>query len=232
MILTQPILPLQVGVGPRIRHNSAPLRIDLHLASCNFIALKRVIKFLLLYHSLIHFCRLHSLWQEHNPLSHQQVSWYECHLLYAFLKHMAFFWWLILFFFISGFFIFSLRLVICKKYTNTNSKDSKHTNTIDISIIWPYCRLYCRLYFRLLRRLYHRLYWRLYWLLFCRLFFAMQYFFLSFFHKCSKLIALGDASRMFFSCYIFLLFFCHFLFNTKSTRKNGSNFWTSCFWFG
>ena len=52
-----------------------------------------------------------------------------------FLKHITSFWWLILFF-IDGFFIFSLGTVICKKYTNTNGKDSKHTNAIDISIIW------------------------------------------------------------------------------------------------
>ena len=30
-------------------------RMDLHLALCNFIALKRTIKYLLLYHSLVHF---------------------------------------------------------------------------------------------------------------------------------------------------------------------------------
>ena len=45
-------------------------------------------------------------------------------LLYIFLKHMTSFWWLILFF-MGLFFIFSLRSVICKKYTNTNGKDSK-----------------------------------------------------------------------------------------------------------
>ena len=49
------------------------------------------------------------------------------------LKHMTSFWWLILFF-VGLFLIFSLGIVICKKYTNTNGKDSKYTNTIDISI--------------------------------------------------------------------------------------------------
>ena len=32
-------------------------------------------------------------------------------------------------------------------------------------------------------------------------------------------MALSDTSRMFFSCYYFFLFFCHFLFNTKFTQK-------------
>ena len=32
-------------------------------------------------------------------------------------------------------------------------------------------------------------------------------------------MTLGDTSWMFFSCYYLFLFFCHFLFNTKSTRK-------------
>ena len=54
-------------------------------------------------------------------------------LLYVFLKHMTSFWWLILFF-IDLFFICSLRSVICKKYANANGKDSKYTNTVDISI--------------------------------------------------------------------------------------------------
>ena len=84
--------------------------------------------------------------------------------------------------------------------------------------------------------------------LFCRLFFAAQYFFFSLFIKYNKFMTLSDTSRMFFSC-CFFLFFCHFLFNTKSTgifvsacplgcllfiqklKKNGSTFWTSCFWF-
>ena len=44
---------------------------------------------------------------------------------------MTSFWQLILLF-IGLFFIFS----ICKKYTNTNDKDQKHANAIDISIIW------------------------------------------------------------------------------------------------
>ena len=44
------------------------------------------------------------------------------------------FWWLILFF-IDNFFIFRLKSVICKTYTNTNGKESKHINAIDISII-------------------------------------------------------------------------------------------------
>ena len=46
---------------------------------------------------------------------------------------MTSFWWLILFF-IDLFFICSLGSVICKKYENPHGKDSKHTNTIDISI--------------------------------------------------------------------------------------------------
>ena len=70
--------------------------------------------------------------------------------------------WLI-FFFNDEF--FRLKSVICKKNTSTNGKDSKHTNTIDTSIIW----------------LYWMLYWRLYWRLYCRLFFVMQCFFFSFF---------------------------------------------------
>ena len=45
---------------------------------------------------------------------------------------MTSFWWLILFF-IDGF--FRLKGVICKKYKNTDGKDRKHTNVIDISII-------------------------------------------------------------------------------------------------
>ena len=57
------------------------------------------------------------------------------HLLYIFLKHVTSFWWLALFF-IDGFFIFSLGSVICKKYTKAKCKDSKNTNSIDISIIW------------------------------------------------------------------------------------------------
>ena len=41
--------------------------------------------------------------------------------------------------------------VVCKKYTNTNGKDSKYTNTINISIIWScgggggrQCKITCR----------------------------------------------------------------------------------------
>ena len=44
--------------------------------------------------------------------------------------------WLFVLFFNDEFFIFRLESVICKKYTSTNNKDSKYTNTIDISIIW------------------------------------------------------------------------------------------------
>ena len=47
---------------------------------------------------------------------------------------MTSFWWLI-FFLIDELFIFR-ESAICKKYTNTNGKDSNYTNTIDISIIW------------------------------------------------------------------------------------------------
>ena len=54
-------------------------------------------------------------------------------LLYIFPKHITSFWWLILFF-IDLFFICSLWVVICKKYTNANGKDSKSTNAIDIRI--------------------------------------------------------------------------------------------------
>ena len=43
------------------------------------------------------------------------------------------FWWLILFF-IDLIFIYSLRSVICKKHANSNDKDSKYTNAIDIGI--------------------------------------------------------------------------------------------------
>ena len=38
-------------------------------------------------------------------------------------------------FFIDEFFIFRLKSVICKKYTNTDGKDCKYTKAIDISII-------------------------------------------------------------------------------------------------
>ena len=51
------------------------------------------------------------------------------------LKHLTSFWWLILFF-IDEIFVFRLKSVIFKKYTNTNGKDSKYTNAINISIIW------------------------------------------------------------------------------------------------
>ena len=102
---------------------------------------------------------------------------------------------------IIGLFLIFRKSVICKKYTNTNGKDCKYTNTIYISVIWLYWTLYCTLY----------------WTLFCmfcrlysRLFFAAQYFFFSFFHKCSKLMTLSDTSRMFLSCYYFLLFLRHF----------------------
>ena len=39
-------------------------------------------------------------------------------------------------FFIDESFIFRLESVICKKYTNTNGKDSNYTNAINISITW------------------------------------------------------------------------------------------------
>ena len=65
-------------------------------------------------------------------------------LLNIVLKHMTPFWWLILFF-IELFFICSLRSVICKKYANANGKDSKYTNSIDVSItggsVDPFCCL-------------------------------------------------------------------------------------------
>ena len=125
---------------------------------------------------------------------------------------MKSFWWLILFF-IGLFFIFR-EIPICKKYINTNGKDHKHTNAIDISIVWLYWRLYCRLFCKLYWRLFYRLYWRLfcrlYWRLFCRLFFAAQYFLFFFFHKCSNFMTLSDTSRMFLSCYYFFLFLRHF----------------------
>ena len=35
-------------------------------------------------------------------------------------------------FFIGLFFIFRMKSVVCKKYTNTGGKDSKSTNAIDI----------------------------------------------------------------------------------------------------
>ena len=100
-----------------------------------------------------------------------------------------------------------------------NGKDGKHTNVMDISIIWLYwmlyCRPYCRLYWRLFCRLYCRLYWKLFCRLYWRLLFIMQYLFFSFFHKCSKFMALSDASRLFFPCYYFFLFFCHFFIQHK-----------------
>ena len=103
-----------------------------------------------------------------------------------------------------------LKSVICKKYTNTDCKDREYTNSTDISIIWLYWRLCCRLYCRL--------YWRLFCRLYCRLLFVMQYFFFLFFHKCSKVMTLGDTSRMFLSCYCLFSLLLSFLFNTKSTR--------------
>ena len=151
---------------------------------------------------------------------------------------MRLFWWLILFF-IGLFFIFSPGSVICKKYTNTDGKDRKHTNATDISPIWLYWRLFCRLYWRQFGRLYWRWFCRVYWRLFCRLFyrlycrlfFVMQYFFFPLFHKCSKFMALSDTSWMFLSCYCFFLFLCHFLFNTKSTKIFISYVQTSIPWF-
>ena len=65
-------------------------------------------------------------------------------LLNIVLKHMTPFWWFILFF-IELFFICSLRSVICKKYANANGKDSKYTNSIDVSTtggsVDPFCCL-------------------------------------------------------------------------------------------
>ena len=45
--------------------------------------------------------------------------------------------------------------------------------------------------------------------------FSFLFFISAVFHK---FMTLGNASRMFLSRYWFFLFFCHFLFNTKSTR--------------
>ena len=66
-----------------------------------------------------------------------------------FLKHRTYFWLLILFFIVEG--VFRLVSVICKKYTNTNGKGSKYTNTIKISIIrscggggGTRCKITCR----------------------------------------------------------------------------------------
>ena len=56
------------------------------------------------------------------------------HLLYRFLKDMKSLW--LLFFSVAVFFFIFRESAIRKKYTNTNGKDSKYTNTIDISIIW------------------------------------------------------------------------------------------------
>ena len=114
---------------------------------------------------------------------------------------MTSFWWLIMFFIVK-FFIFRLKSVIYKKYTNANRKDKKYTNAMDISSIWLYWRLFRRLYCRL----YCRLYWRLFCRLFCRLLFIMQYFPCPLFHKYYKFMTSNDASRMFLSCDCF----CHF----------------------
>ena len=138
-----------------------------------------------------------------------------------FLKHMTSFWWLILFFFIVLF--FSLRSIICKKYTNTNGKDSKHANTIDVSIIWLFeglfwdCAqgLFCNCTEGLLCNSSKGLFCNC--SEDCSLLCNVSSFL--FFYKCSEFMTLGDASRMFFSCYCFFLFLHHFLFNTKSTRK-------------
>ena len=43
----------------------------------------------------------------------------------------------------------SCILVVRKKYANIYDKDSSYTNSIDITIIWLYCRLYSRLFCRL-----------------------------------------------------------------------------------
>ena len=116
---------------------------------------------------------------------------------------MTSFW--LIFFFINGFFIFRLKSVICKKYTNANGRDIKYTNAIDII------------------SLYYRLHWwqfcRLYWKLFCRMFFVTQFVFFSLFHMCSKFMALSDESRMFFSCYFFFSFSGIF-YLTQNLRGN------------
>ena len=46
---------------------------------------------------------------------------------------MTSFWWLILFF-IGFCFIYSLGIVMCKKYAKTNGKDSKYVSAMDIRI--------------------------------------------------------------------------------------------------
>ena len=91
---------------------------------------------------------------------------------------MTSFWWLIFFPLRRSF--LGWKVLYAKTYTNSNGKDSKHTSTIDISMIWLYCRLYCRLYWRLFCRLYWRLFYILYCRLYCRLFLATQYFFFFF----------------------------------------------------
>ena len=100
----------------------------------------------------------------------------------------------------------SWLLFVLEKITNTYGKDSKYTNAIDI--IWLYCwvnwRLYCLLNWRLYCRLYCWLNWRLNW----GLYYAISLLF--FFSECSKLIALGNTSGMFFSCYCFFFFLCNF----------------------
>ena len=50
---------------------------------------------------------------------------------------MTSFWWLILFS-VNEFFVFRLESVKCKKYTNTNGKDSKYTHAINITMVWSY----------------------------------------------------------------------------------------------
>ena len=118
-----------------------------------------------------------------------------------------------------------------------NGKDGKHTNVMDISIIWLltcrlywlywrlYCRPYCRLYWRLFCRLYCRLYWKLFWRLYWRLLFIMQYLFFSFFISAASLWPWATRPWCFSHVFIFFsyffffhLFFCHF-FNQHKIKE-------------
>ena len=127
-------------------------------------------------------------------------------LFYIFLNHMMSFWF-------DRLFMDDLSwLLFVREKKSSYGNNSKYAKAIDI--IWLYCWLNWRLYCWLNWKLYCWLNWSLYcwlnWRLNGGLFFIMQYLFFSFFHECSKLMALGDTSRMFFLCYFFCFFLCHF----------------------
>ena len=171
------------------------------------------------------------------------------HLLYRFFKAYDVVLVVYFVFFHCGF--FRLESVISKKYTNTTGKDSKCTNTIDISIIW--------LCWKIILWLFRRLYWGTILYLFYRLLCGLCVdcsllcnissfvFFISATSLWPCAMRAGCFSRVniifSFSSVIFYLtqnprgnsfqFVPYVTFClSKSQKKNRSNFWTSCFWFG